>query len=365
MLNNKKIAVVVPAFNEEKQIGFVLNTIPSFVDRIIVVDDCSTDNTISVVKNCIKEDTNARQEIKAFSPPIINSPYNRANTLVYEHREKEFAYFVPFEILNQDPDHEKIILVRHKKNGGVGASIACGYKWCLDHAIDCVAVMAGDGQMDPSELESLVRPVVDEGVDYVKGNRLIHRSAWLLIPKIRFLGNAILSILTKIASGYWRVSDTQCGYTAISLKALQAIRLYRIYRRFGMPNDLLVKLNIAYCTIREVEVKPVYGIGENSKMRIFKVIPSISWLLCICFIKRVWGKYFFRDFHPIFLFYQFAFIMGIFLCPYTLKIAGLVLKNQNVSFETLMAFIFLAISSFQALFFAMWMDIQDNERLYK
>jgi glycosyltransferase involved in cell wall biosynthesis len=365
MLNNKKIAVVVPAYNEEKQIGTVLQTIPSFVDRIVVVDDCSKDGTVSIVMKHVKEDGAARQEIKASSPIIINTPLNRADTIIHKNREKEIAFFVPFEILNQDPDNERIILMRHKKNGGVGASIACGYNWCLDHHIDCTAVMAGDGQMDPSELESLVRPVIDEGVDYVKGNRLIHRSAWFLMPKIRFLGNSILSILTKIASGYWRVSDTQCGYTAISLKALQAIRIYKIYRRFGMPNDLLVTLNISYCTIREVGVKPVYGVGENSKMRILKVVPMISWLLCKCFFKRLWGKYFFRDFHPIFLFYHLAFIMGIILCPYTVKIAGLVLKNQNVSFETLMAFMFLAISSFQALFFAMWMDIQDNERLYK
>lgn len=365
MLNNKRIAVVVPAYNEEKQIDLVLRTMPPFVDRIVVVDDCSRDGTANAVKKWIEKDPGSRSEIRAQVPEISSSPYDRAAALVQEERERETAYFVPFEILNKNPDTERIILIRHVKNAGVGAGIASGYKWCMDHLIDCVAVMAGDGQMDPSELEALVRPVVDESVDYVKGNRLIHRSAWLLIPKIRFFGNSILSILTKIASGYWRVSDTQCGYTAISLKALQAIRIYRIFRRFGMPNDLLVKLNIAYCSIREVEVKPVYGVGENSKMNVARVIPSIIILLCKCFFQRLWVKYFFRDFHPIFLFYHFAFVMGVFLVPYTVKIVGLVVRSQNVSFETLMAFMFLAISSFQALFFAMWMDIQDNERLYK
>ena len=146
--------------------------------------------------------------------------------------------------------------------------------------------MDGDGQMDPSELESICIPVVNENIDYVKGNRLIHRSSLLVIPKIRFFGNSILSILTKLASGYWRISDTQTGFTAISLKALSSIRLYKIYKSYGYPNDILVKLNIAFCSVREVEIKPVYNVGEQSKMKILKVIPTVSWLLIKSFFKR-------------------------------------------------------------------------------
>ncbi len=100
--------------------------------------------------------------------------------------------------------------------------------------------MAGDGQMDPDELEDIIRPVIDEGIDYVKGNRLIHKSAKLVIPRQRFFGNSVLSILTKLASGYWHVSDTQTGYTAISLDGLNSIKLYDIYRRTGMPNNMLI-----------------------------------------------------------------------------------------------------------------------------
>jgi hypothetical protein len=146
-------------------------------------------------------------------------------------------------------------------------------------------VMAGDGQMDPAELEGICTPVIQDGIDYVKGNRLIHRSAWLVIPRVRFFGNSILSILTKLASGYWRVSDTQTGFTAISLKALNAVKLHKIYRSYGMPNDMLVKLNIAQCTLKEVEIKPIYRVGEQSKMKIFKVIPRVSLLLIRCFLR--------------------------------------------------------------------------------
>ena len=109
--------------------------------------------------------------------------------------------------------------------------------------------MDGDGQMDPNELEKICSPVIEEGVDYVKGNRLIHESAWVIIPKIRFFGNSILSIFTKIASGYWHVSDTQTGYTALSNHGLNSIPLYKIYKRYGMPNDMLIKLNIAITQI--------------------------------------------------------------------------------------------------------------------
>jgi len=251
------------------------------------------------------------------------------------------------------------------KNGGVGSAIARGYKWCLDHNIDCTAVMAGDGQMDPAELENICLPILTEDIDYVKGNRLIHGGARLVIPKTRFFGNSILSILTKIASGYWHVSDTQTGYTAISLDALKAIKIHDIYPRYGMPNDMLVKLNIAFCTIKEVRIKPVYNIGESSKMKVHKVIPRIAWLLFKSFFKRLWLKYLFRDFHPLFLLYHFSFLLGILALPYTIKVLALTLAQETVSATTMLAFFFLFTSSFQSLLFAMWMDIQDNERLYK
>jgi hypothetical protein len=225
--------------------------------------------------------------------------------------------------------------------------------------------MAGDGQMDPDELESICRPVIDDQIDYVKGNRLIHRSALLVIPKVRYFGNSILSILTKLASGYWHVSDTQTGYTAISNKALNAIRLYDIYKSYGMPNDMLVKLNIAFCTLKEVEIKPIYDIGEKSKMKIFKVVPKISFLLIKSFFKRLWVKYLFRDFHPLFLLYNFSFLLFIIWLPYLYKMIKILILDSNASVETLFAFTFIGVTSIQFFLFAMWMDIQDNERLYK
>ena len=365
MLNNKTIAVVIPAYNEEKQISKVIETMPDFVDRIVVVNDCSTDNTTEIVKQYLADKNHENTEILDTSAKIKDNGYNRADIVLQQQTKEEIKYFTPSRMVNRHPERSRVILINHLDNAGVGAAIATGYKWCKDHSIECTAVMAGDGQMDPNELESICRPVVEENVDYVKGNRLIHRSAWLVIPKIRYFGNSILSILTKIASGYWHVSDTQTGYTAISRKALQAIRIHKIYKRYGMPNDMLVKLNIAFCTIKEVEIKPVYHIGENSKMKVLKVIPTISWLLFKNFFKRLWIKYLFRDFHPLFLLYHFAFLLGILSVPYGIKILKSFIYGYSLNFEPLLAFIFVFVAGFQSLLFAMWMDIQDNERLYK
>ncbi|MCK5853400.1 glycosyltransferase family 2 protein [bacterium] len=364
-LNSKTIAVVVPAYNEGKLIGNVIDSMPDFVDRIIVVNDASTDNTEQVIREYIDEAGKSDVNIRRWNGKPEPNRYNRAEILLYEQNDKELDKFPPSEAINTDPTSERIILINIKKNSGVGAAIARGYKWAKDHAIDCTAVMAGDSQMDPAELEKICLPVVNDNVDYVKGNRLIHRSAWLVVPKVRYIGNSILSILNKIASGYWHVSDTQTGYTAISLEGLRAIRIHDIYKRYGMPNDMLVKLNIAFCTVSEVPIKPVYNIGEESKMKVLSVIPRISWLLFRSFFKRLWIKYFFRDFHPLFILYNFAIILGILCIPCIYCILHCWWFGDGISVKVFIAFLFLFISGFQSFLFAMWMDIQDNERLYK
>ncbi len=363
MLCDKTVAVVVPAYNEERQILTVLRTMPDFVDRIVVVDDASRDRTVAVVTEYLRREGAGPHPVSLA--PVSQDPEGRTGGVLDRLDAEEMGRFLPSEVQNDDPVNQRVICIRNLVNGGVGAAIARGYKWCKDHGIDCTAVMAGDGQMDPAELADICRPVAAEGVDYVKGNRLIHRAAREVIPKVRFVGNSVLSLLTKIASGYWRVSDTQTGYTAISLKALRSIRLDDIYKRYGMPNDMLVKLNMACCTIREVEIRPVYNVGEKSKMRVGKVIFTISWLLVRLFFKRLWFKYFFRDFHPLFILYNMAFVLTLANIPVFLKILEETISGAAYPVSVLVLFAILCISSFQSFVFAMWMDIQDNERLYK
>ena len=366
MLHNKTVAVVIPAYNEEGQIEKVLENMPDFVDRMVVVNDLSRDGTADVVRSFIDSDQSNHRSEHIGSKIIERNYYNEAEMVLQEHDRKEIERFVPSEVVNPTPEESRIILINQLKNGGVGAAIARGYKWCKDNNIECTAVMAGDGQMDPDELKSICSPVILDGIDYVKGNRLIHRSAKYVIPRTRYFGNSILSIMTKMASGYWRVSDTQTGYTAISLEALKKIDLPGIYKRYGMPNDMLVKLNLARCTIKEVEIKPVYRIGERSKMKIMRVIPKISWLLFRSFFRRIWVRYFKRDFHPLFLLY----LLGIFLFLASIPFLVEILKNLFVAGNVtpnsiLVIYIFLVISSLQSGIFAMRMDIQDNDRFQK
>ncbi|MBT4727091.1 MAG: glycosyltransferase family 2 protein [Bacteroidetes bacterium] len=364
MYKNKSIAVVVPAYNEEIQIKLVIDQMPDYVDRIIIVNDCSTDQTAQVVQNyLIDSDKRPLPNPKSL---IEESVYSQADIMIQKLNAEEINYFAPSEVVNDDEDNDRIILINNLVNTGVGGAIARGYKWCKDHEIDCTAVMAGDAQMDPAELIDIISPVVEENVDYVKGNRLKHPTASLIVPRTRFFGNATLSILTKIASGYWHISDTQTGFTAISKSALNQIKLYKIYKRYGMPNDLLVRLNIASCSLKEVGIKPIYNVGEQSKMRPMRVIPSISWLLLRSFGRRLWVKYLFRDFHPLFLLYNLGFLLLTAFIPVLLYMIPIIFRpGESVSISVMFIAAFLLITGLQSLFFAMWMDIGDNQKLYK
>ena len=366
MLNGKTVAVVVKTYNEENQIGRVIETMPDIVDRIIIVNDCSTDKTAEVVAKYMDKHNPSGIVISMPSNRIEDNIYNEAEFISEKLRIKEIERMTPCIVVNQNPDSDRIILINHLVNGGVGATTATGYMWCRNHRIDCTAVMDGDGQMDPSELQSICEPVINENIDYVKGNRLIHRAAHIVVPKVRYFGNSVLSMLTKIASGYWHISDSQTGYTAISLTALESIDIPGIYKSYGVPNDILVKLNMAYCTIREVPIKPVYRVGEQSKMKIRKVIPRLSFLLTRLFLRRLWTKYFLRDFHPVFLFYNFSFLTGVVSIPFLVNIISTLIRFRHATSQGIYtAFILLALASLQSLGFAMWMDITDNERLNK
>jgi glycosyltransferase involved in cell wall biosynthesis len=314
MYREKTIAVIVPAYNEEKLIGKVIETVPIFIDHVVVVDDASSDRTGEVVK---------------------------------AHQEKD----------------SRVIYLRHPRNEGVGGTIATGYKWARDNEISISVVMAGDAQMDPEDLPKLLDPVVDGVVDYSKGNRLFTGKAWKVIPKTRYLGNGILSFLTKIASGYWHVADSQSGYGAVSLEVLKTLDLDRIYKRYGMPNDFLVRLNVYRFRVRDVPVNPIYGIGERSGIKIYKVVFTLSLLLLKLFLWRLKEKYVIRDFHPLVLFYLLGFVLtpiGVVFGAYLLVLR---IFFGSVAATSALFAAFFAISGLQSLFFAMWFDMEYNKDL--
>jgi len=307
----KKIAVVVPAYNEELLIGETLAGIPDFVARIYVVNDTSTDRTQEVVE-----------------------------------------YYA-----SHDP---AVIPLRHEVNQGVGAAIVTGYKKALEDGMDVMAVMAGDNQMDPAFLPELLDPVIDKKCDYTMGNRLVNPGYRKGMSKWRFSGNAILTLLTKIASGYWQMVDPQNGYTAISRRALERISLDDIYPRYGYCNDVLVKLNVIGFRVINVPHPSRYGL-EKSKIKYSTYILKLSRLLLKDFFWRLKMKYVVLNFHPLVFFYLFGALLSI------LGLFGGIFSLYRKIFEHRELFdpAVLSLLTFglgvQCIFFAMFFDMQQEK----
>jgi glycosyltransferase involved in cell wall biosynthesis len=312
MLEGKRVAVVVPAYDEEKLIGTTLSGIPDFVDRVFVVDDASRDATV--------------EQARAADDPRVE-------------------------------------VVVHDRNRGVGAAIVTGYVRSLAEGIDVTCVMAGDNQMDPADLAAIAGPVARGEVDYAKANRLFTGRAWELIPRTRYLGNAVLSLLTKIASGYWHVADSQSGYTAVARETLELLDLDRIYPRYGFPNDMLVHLNVINARVRDVPSRPVYGVGEDSGIRLRRVVPSISWLLLKAFFWRMREKYVIRDFHPLVFFYVFGILFSAIGVVLGATVTILRILGNELTVATVVLVALLLISGLLFTLFAMLFDMESNREL--
>ena len=257
----------------------------------------------------------------------------------------------------------RVELIEHEKNQGVGAAILTGYKRALADGMDVTAVMAGDNQMDPADLEAIATPVARGEVDYAKANRLFTGRAWELIPRTRYLGNAVLSLLTKIASGYWHVADSQSGYTAINRDTLDFLDLDRIYKRYGFPNDMLVHLNVINARVRDVPSRPVYGVGESSGIRLRKVVPAISWLLTKAFFWRMREKYVIRDFHPLVFFYVFGMLFSLIGLVLGVTVTVLRFLGNELTIPTVVLVALLLMMGLLFTLFAMLFDMESNKDL--
>jgi glycosyltransferase involved in cell wall biosynthesis len=312
MLEGKRVAVVVPAYDEEGLVATTIRGVPAFVDRIYVVDDASQDGTARAAR------------------------------------------------ASGDP---RVEVLAHEQNEGVGGAIVTGYKRAVADGVDVACVMAGDNQMDPGDLERIALPVARGEVEYAKANRLVSGEAWEVMPRARYLGGAVLSLLTKIASGYWHVADSQSGYTAASREILEQLDLDRIYRRYGFPNDMLVHLNVWNARVRDVPSRPVYGVGERSGIRIPRIVPRISWLLVKGFFWRMKQKYVIRDFHPLVFFYALGLLMSILGLGLGIAETVLRIMGNAVSVGTVVLVALLLIFGSQFTLFAMWFDMESNKDL--
>lgn len=306
MYKGATIAAVVPAYKEESMIAQVIKSMPSFVDHIVIVDDCSPDDTSGAV-------------LRAHD--------------------------------------DRVTLIRHEVNQGVGGAIITGHRSAIELGADVNVVMAGDAQMDPNYLPQLLDHVTAEGYGFAKANRFFAPESFSGMPRYRVLGNIVLSFMTKLTSGYWHLFDPQNGYTAIRTEVLKRVPLDQVSRRYSFENDLLIHLNILQVPAVDVPIPAVYG-NEVSSIRLGRVIPELLNLLFRGFWRRIWYRYVLWSFSPIAL----LLVIGLLLVAFGLGVAIWVCFQIVASVVATAATVMLAalplMLGTQMLISALQLDIQ-------
>ena len=313
MYKEKKICVIIPALNEELLLPRTLDSMPDWVDSIVVIDDASTDKM----------------------PELL------------EARQK---------------NDSRIQVITHSSNLGLGQSLIDGYQFFKSKTdTDICAVMAGDNQMSPKDLPQILNPLIKGSVDYVKGNRLLRSEAIKRMPFYRYIGNSILSLLTKIATGYWKLIDPQCGYTAISRNAIEIIPIQNMVKGYGYNAHILNMLNLNNFKVTDVEVEPVYG-DEKSKIKVIRYTFNVSILLLKLTFKRLIIKYLVRDFHPLFLLYLFGLIQILISIFLLIRFISIFAATGLLPQTTLLLLYFSSSIGALSLFLGMWLDMEDRRR---
>src|SRR6056297_2255120 len=345
MYRGSSVGVVIPAYNEEGFVGDVIREMPAYVDRIYVIDDRSTDGTWGEILEAARADAS---EHGNHGDPTVQQLVADGGATALANRATVRDTI------------GRVVPIEHRENRGAGGAIKTGYLAALADGVDATVTVDADGQMDLSQMQRLLDPIVDGGADYAKGNRLLSREYRDAMPRFRFVGNAVLTFLTKIASGYWKTMDPQNGYTAISRRALDSIAVDQLYEYYGYCNDLLVKLNAKGMRVADVAMPAVYG-DEESSIRYATYIRKVSMMLLRNFLWRLKVKYLVLDFHPLALFYLFGAgttavgLFGVAWAAYT----KLVLNDPLF----VRASIGLLLTTMGSMFlmFAMLFDMQVNE----
>jgi len=316
MYRGNKVALVIPAHNEEKLLPPTLETVPELIDQVFVIDDCSTDGTAEIVRT-------------------------RSAT---------------------DP---RVILIQNEQKMGPGSGIITGYIAAREGDFDLVVVVGGDNQMPLDEVERFLDPILDDGIDYTKGNRFIQGgNAFEDMPAVRLFGNSLISFMTKIASGYYKCWDVVDGYTAISKRALHLVPWEKAWKRYGYPMDFLIRLNTYGCRVRDIPRTAIYLPGERqSQIKGVRYALSVSPMIMRGFFRRLFVKYFLRDFHPVIFFYLLGLILiplGVWLGIKIIAIKLLVEGGGVTALTGILCALFL-ILGVQALLFAMFFDMQESQ----
>jgi glycosyltransferase involved in cell wall biosynthesis len=289
-------------------IGRVIETMPRFVDHIVIVDDHSPDATSEVVRSL---------------------------------------------------DDPRVTLIRHEENQGVGGAIITAHRAAMDLGADVNVVMAGDAQMDPSYLPALLDEVTDRGFGFAKANRFYAPESFHGMPRYRVFGNIVLSFMTKLASGYWHLFDPQNGYTAIRTEVLRRLPLEHVARRYSFENDLLIHLNILQVPAVDVPIPAVYG-DEVSSIRLGKVVPELMNLLFRGFWKRIWYRYVLWSFSPVALLLFLGMLLFGFGLAVAIWVCFQILGSVVATAATVMLAALPLMLGTQMLISALQLDIQST-----
>lgn len=314
MYHTKRVALILPALNEEQLIIPTIERVPEIVDKIFVINDGSTDKTVELVL----------QKQKA------------------------------------DP---RIELVNHPRNLGLGQAVITGYLAAAAAGYEYIVVAGADNQMPLELIPALLDPLVERRADYAKGNRFARREGdFARMPKIRFLANTLLSFITKIASGYYQIYDVVDGFTAITREAVAGIDWSRAWKYYGYPMDFLIRLNTAGFKVIDVPRPAIYLPGvRQSQIKGLRYAFKVSPMIVRGFFRRLWQKYFIHNFHPLFFFY----LAGVTLFPLgVLYSIYLVINKLTIDTVTGGKAVFAAlllIFGFQSLLFAMWFDMEEGK----
>lgn len=302
-----KTAVVIPCYRVRRHIEDVLAGIGPEVDGIFVVDDCCPEGTGRFVEETVK-----------------------------------------------DP---RVRVIFHAENRGVGGAMITGYRAALEAGAEIVVKLDGDGQMDARLVPQLTAPLRAKTADYAKGNRFFHPDYLLRMPKIRVLGNTLLSFANKLISGYWDLMDPANGFTAIHRTALQLLPLEKIDPRYFFESDMLFRLNVARAVVTDMPMRAVYA-GEKSNLRIGRVLLVFPWLYLNRWVKRLFFNYFLRDFNAGTLALVFGLILVTFGTVFGLYhwLAG-EFSGTEATAGTVMLAALPVILGFQLLLFFLQFDI--------
>jgi len=295
-----------------------LESVSDIFDKVFVIDDCSPDNQNEVVLQQAKKDP-------------------------------------------------RIELLRHKINQGPGGAIITGYSESLKQGYDITVVVGGDNQMSLHEVERFLDPIVDGKVDYTKGNRFLlsHVEDTLeKMPKIRLVGNWIITALTKVASGFYKVMDVVDGYTAISKRAIDTIDWSRAWKKYGYPMDFLIRLNAYGFKVEDIPRTAVYLPGERqSQIKGFRYALKVSPMIVKAFYWRLKFRYIYLDFHPLVFFYLLGFILfpaGIISGIY-LVVDKLLYGGYNITGPRTILVALVILIGLQFLLFAMLFDMEEGK----